>query len=147
MLAFQPSDLATQTATLTIVINPLVNWIWLGFGVLALGTGIAGCFRSARTRSPWQNRRSVLLAATTALTLMLAAGLTSRSARRRRCRCRMEWGRSNPEQVNAAPRTPLEKELQHEIVCICGGCGHQNLAECKKDPCPTRIRCAPNWRR
>src|SRR5205085_12682503 len=36
-----PSTMASQTAPLQIVINPLVNWIWLGFGVLAFGTGIA----------------------------------------------------------------------------------------------------------
>src|SRR5439155_24243966 len=33
--------LKTQSASLQIVINPLVDWVWLGFGVLALGTGIA----------------------------------------------------------------------------------------------------------
>ena len=31
---------ATQTASVQVVINPLVNWIWFGFGMLALGTGI-----------------------------------------------------------------------------------------------------------
>src|SRR6266850_2613179 len=41
VLAFQPNDLATQTATLQIVVNPLVDWIWFGFGIMALGTGIA----------------------------------------------------------------------------------------------------------
>src|SRR5262249_14806900 len=34
-------DLADQSATLQLVVNPLVNWIWIGFGVMALGTGIA----------------------------------------------------------------------------------------------------------
>jgi cytochrome c-type biogenesis protein CcmF len=34
-------DMQTQSATLHIVVNPLVNWIWAGFGVLALGTLIA----------------------------------------------------------------------------------------------------------
>jgi len=34
-------DVQTQSATLHVVINPLVNWIWVGFGVLALGTFIA----------------------------------------------------------------------------------------------------------
>src|SRR3984957_17913297 len=41
VLAFQPSDLGSQTASLQININPLVDWIWFGFGILALGTGIA----------------------------------------------------------------------------------------------------------
>src|SRR5438067_1683220 len=34
-------DLADQSATLQLVVNPLVNWIWVGFGVMAIGTGIA----------------------------------------------------------------------------------------------------------
>ena len=34
-------------------------------------------------------------------------------------------------------RTPFEKEMQHEIVCTCGACGHQTIAECRKDPCAT----------
>ena len=34
-------DLEEQSASMEIVVNPLVNWVWLGFGVLALGTGIA----------------------------------------------------------------------------------------------------------
>ena len=29
-----------KTASLEITINPLVNWIWLGFAVIAFGTGI-----------------------------------------------------------------------------------------------------------
>ena len=32
---------APRPATYTVTINPLVNWIWLGFAVLAFGTGIA----------------------------------------------------------------------------------------------------------
>ena len=36
-----PQTMASQVAPLEIVINPLVNWIWFGFGVLAFGTGIA----------------------------------------------------------------------------------------------------------
>ena len=34
-------DLADGTATLKLVVNPLVNWIWFGFMLLAFGTGIA----------------------------------------------------------------------------------------------------------
>ena len=36
-----PATLASQVAPLQIMINPLVDWIWLGFGVIAFGTGIA----------------------------------------------------------------------------------------------------------
>ena len=34
-------DLKDQSASLHVVVNPLVNWIWFGFGVMAIGTGIA----------------------------------------------------------------------------------------------------------
>src|SRR5207244_8005287 len=34
-------DLQDQTTSLQIMINPLVNWIWVGFGVMAIGTFIA----------------------------------------------------------------------------------------------------------
>jgi cytochrome c-type biogenesis protein CcmH/NrfF len=28
------------------------------------------------------------------------------------------------------PRTPLERDLQKEIICMCGTCGRKRLAEC-----------------
>jgi cytochrome c-type biogenesis protein CcmF len=28
------------------------------------------------------------------------------------------------------PRTPLERDLQKEIICMCRGCGRQRLSEC-----------------
>jgi cytochrome c-type biogenesis protein CcmF len=34
-------ELGDQSMSLQVVINPLVNWIWAGFGLLVLGTGIA----------------------------------------------------------------------------------------------------------
>src|SRR5206468_12120379 len=36
-----PPQLRDQSASLEVYVNPLVNWIWIGFGVIALGTGIA----------------------------------------------------------------------------------------------------------
>jgi cytochrome c-type biogenesis protein CcmF len=135
VLAFQPNDLATQTATLQIVVNPLVDWIWFGFGIMALGTGIAllpeRTYSFALASLPAEAAQA---AATTALTLlfavMLAASLSAQPG----------MGTVDPNVVEVAPRTPLEKQLQHELVCICGTCGHQNLAECKKDPCSTSIQ-------
>ncbi len=34
-------DMTDQSASFQMVVNPFVNWIWIGFGVLALGAGIA----------------------------------------------------------------------------------------------------------
>ncbi|MCX6551834.1 MAG: hypothetical protein NTY02_12685 [Acidobacteria bacterium] len=34
-------ELKDESMSLQVVINPLINWIWAGFGILVLGTGIA----------------------------------------------------------------------------------------------------------
>ena len=44
-------ELQEQTASVEVHINPLVNWIWFGFGILAIGTGIA-LLPERRCRSP-----------------------------------------------------------------------------------------------
>jgi cytochrome c-type biogenesis protein CcmF len=49
-------DVQTQSATFEVVVNPLVNWIWLGFGIMAFGAGIAllpeGAFVFASVAAP-----------------------------------------------------------------------------------------------
>jgi len=121
-------DLADQSVTLQLVVNPLVNWIWVGFGVMALGTGIAllpeRTFAFAVARLPAE-------AATTTVALLLmllVAGARPASA---------QQGMGGTEDTRSSfyARTPFEKQMQHEIVCTCGACGHQNLAECRKDNC------------
>jgi cytochrome c-type biogenesis protein CcmF len=123
-------DLADQSATLQLVVNPLVNWIWVGFGVMALGTGIAllpeRSFAFALAKMPVE-------AATTTVALLLlflVAGARPASA---------QPGMGGTEDTRASfyARTPFEKQMQHEIVCTCGACGHQTLAECRKDNCGT----------
>jgi cytochrome c-type biogenesis protein CcmF len=132
VLAFQAADLATQTATLQIVVNPLVDWIWFGFGVLAIGTGIAllpeRAYSFAVAKLPAE-------AATTTMGLLLAlmlAGGTTLSAQ-----AGMPSGPAGENiQASFYARTDFERQLQHEIVCTCG-CGHTTIAECRKDPCGT----------
>ena len=44
-------DAAEQSATYAVTVNPLVNWIWFGFAIMALGTGLA-LLPERRSRSP-----------------------------------------------------------------------------------------------
>jgi len=128
VLAFDPQNLATQTASLQIVVNPLVNWIWLGFGILALGTGIA--LLPERTYSFALAKLPAEAVATTSVLLfiaMVAGGEAALSA---------QMTGSAAAQTSFYARTPFEKQMQHEIVCTCG-CGHITIAECRKDPCAT----------
>jgi cytochrome c-type biogenesis protein CcmF len=114
-------DPATQTATVHIVVNPLVNWIWTGFGVMALGTIIAllpeRAFVFAAARLP----------AGAATTTMLLIGLLLGPMWQARLLAQHAEGVSNAYLV---PKTPLESELQHEIICMCGTCGRRRVGEC-----------------
>ncbi len=78
-------DLKDQSISVQVVINPLVNWIWTGFTVLLLGTGI--CLLPERTFAFAQSRIPAGAVATP-LVLLLGVALLSpdlvRSAMHRR---------------------------------------------------------------
>jgi cytochrome c-type biogenesis protein CcmF len=99
-------DAGTQEAEIGVTINPLVNWVWVGFGVLALGIGIAllpdAAFSFAVAQVPAN-------AVTTTSVLLLAFVLSPMLAL---------------AQTTVAPihRAQLERELENEIMCTCGGC-------------------------
>jgi cytochrome c-type biogenesis protein CcmF len=105
-------EVETQTAFLHININPLVNWVWFGFGVMALGTGIAllpeRAFSFALARLPAE-------AATSSALLLIALMLTATSLS-------AQEASGKAQQIQVAALKPLEKRLQGEIICMCGGC-------------------------
>jgi cytochrome c-type biogenesis protein CcmF len=110
-------NVSTQEATYKIVINPLVNWIWFGFAVMALGTGLAllpeSAFAFAAAKIPAG-------AATTSLLLLFV--LLPAPARAQHV--------ENPQAVIIPPQSQLEKALQSEIICMCGTCGRKRIGEC-----------------
>jgi cytochrome c-type biogenesis protein CcmF len=110
-------NVSTQEVTYKIVINPLVNWIWFGFAVMALGTGLAllpeSAFAFAAAKVPAG-------AATTSLLLLFV--LLPAPARAQHT--------ENPQAVIIPPQSPLEKALQSEIICMCGTCGRKRIGEC-----------------
>jgi len=91
----------TQNATYAVTVNPLVNWIWLGFAVLAFGTGIAllpeRAFAFAGVSMPEGTATTTLL-----LVLLLLPGLAGAQT--------------------VVPRSELRKQLEADIMCTCGGC-------------------------
>lgn len=119
-------DAGTQSAHLQINVNPLVNWVWLGFGILALGTGIAllpeRAFAFALTKVPAGSAAS-----TAALLLVvLLSGVPLRA---------QADGGANV--IVPSELTNLEKQLQSEIVCMCGGC-KSPLNDCPMLQCAMR---------
>src|SRR5689334_14243584 len=92
-----------QSASMGIHINPLVNWVWTGFGVLAIGTGIAllpeTVFSFALASLP--------ASAATASMLLLAMLL---------------WPSTlfAQQAVPVVQKSALQKQIENEIICTCG---------------------------
>jgi cytochrome c-type biogenesis protein CcmF len=119
-----------QSASMEIVVNPLVNWIWFGFGILALGTGIA---LLPETAIAFATARIPAGAATTSV-LLLAFLLWPSLARAQA---------SN--QVQPQHRSELQRQLEGELMCTCGGCrltvGNCGMMNCHgKESQQTKIR-------
>jgi cytochrome c-type biogenesis protein CcmF len=129
-------DLAEGTATLKLVVNPLVDWIWFGFMLLAIGTGIAmlpdAVLERLTVRMPETARRGTGVAG---LALLLGAGLAAGTAlapRTARADETMPVAAGNGEPPN--PVGPDENWLVRNIICQCGSCRH-NLLECASENC------------
>jgi cytochrome c-type biogenesis protein CcmF len=110
-------DVQTQSATLHVVVNPLVNWIWVGFVILALGTFIALLPERAFTFALGRVPSGAATTTTLLLVLLFAASVHAQHTE----------GVSNAFLV---ARSPFERELQKEIICMCGTCGRKRLHEC-----------------
>ena len=116
---------AEQSAILDITVNPLINWIWAGIGIMFLGTMIA-----------LLPERSLAFATAKvpegAVTTMLVIGLLFAPG------AIPGLGLSEVEaQHIELPRdkapvldSPLERELGQEIICMCGTCGRKRVGEC-----------------
>jgi cytochrome c-type biogenesis protein CcmF len=99
-------DMQTQAATYQITINPLVNWIWFGFAVMAVGTGLAlmpeSAFAFAAARVPAGSATASLLL----LSFLLMPLGTARA--------------QTPQSVMPEPRSELRRQLEGDIMCTCG---------------------------
>ncbi len=120
-LVMNTVDPGTQAITLNVVVNPLVNWVWLGFGILAFGTGIAllpeSTFSFAMAKLPATEAATTTIALLVALTII---GMPRPAAAQH-----MEQPGSISE-----PKNALDQQLRDEIGCTCGACPHEPLSKC-----------------
>jgi cytochrome c-type biogenesis protein CcmF len=112
-------DPQTQVSEFKVIINPLVNWIWFGVGVMIIGSFIAilpeRAFAFATSRVPEGAATTTLM-----LIILLSGGLVSLRAQHI----------ENAVTVMIAPKSPVEKELRSAIICMCGTCGRKRVGEC-----------------
>jgi cytochrome c-type biogenesis protein CcmF len=112
-------ELESMVAILQVTVNPLVNWIWFGVGVMILGTGI--CLLPERTFAFATKPVPQGAVTTSMIFLMLFTGGLARLHGQH-----VEL----PQTVTVIPRSPAEKSLQAELVCMCGTCGRKRIGEC-----------------
>jgi cytochrome c-type biogenesis protein CcmF len=125
-----------------VVVNPLVNWIWLGFVLLAIGTAICLAPERAFALAAAEDRAGAAPdaaggksgATTGTLLVLLFAGALLGGARTARADGPPPMKHGEGQTVRAAPRSADENELFHKLVCMCGTCGRQLLADCDCQP-------------
>ena len=106
-------DAAEQSATYAVTVNPLVNWIWLGFAIMALGTGLA---MMPETRAGVRRGQGAVGRRDGVDAAAAAADAVRGRARRRRTRS----------------RAVLRKQLEGEILCTCS-C-RRPMNDCPMEP-------------
>nr|MDQ3068094.1 cytochrome c biogenesis protein CcsA [Acidobacteriota bacterium] len=109
---------ADQSAILDVTVNPLVNWVWAGIGIMFIGTIIALLPESAMAFAAAKVPEG---AVTTLLILGLAGGFGVPVRAQH-----VELPRDRSPVLD----TPLERELGQEIICMCGTCGRKRIGEC-----------------
>jgi cytochrome c-type biogenesis protein CcmH/NrfF len=115
-------DAGEQSANVEITVTPLVNWVWLGFGLMALGTLIAllpeAAFTFAVARVP--DAAKTATASLLLLAIVLPAAVQAQDG--------------TAGQLTS--KTELQRQLEGEIICMCGsaGCVRASLANCPMRP-------------
>lgn len=117
------TDNAEAVASIKVIINPLVNWVWFGFALLMLGTAIA--FLPERAYDLAAKSAKTAAAATGVVALLFLAGQPGTARADNAAMHQSTEGNNFP----TPPRNETEKELRKTLVCMCG-CGRQTLAEC-----------------
>jgi cytochrome c-type biogenesis protein CcmF len=108
-------DLADQSADVDAVVNPLVNWVWFGFGIIAMGTFIAllpeTAFAFAVAAVPARAATTAILLIGLSLSSEVVAGQT----------------------VDAQRFSALETSVREKVMCTCS-C-RRSLAKCGMTNC------------
>ncbi len=135
-------DLSEGTATLKIVVNPVVDWIWFGFMLLAIATGIVLVpdsvlerLTAGATATAGSAARSAAGAAGIALWIALGAGGVVLLAPVPAAAQMEQRGTAEAPQ----PSGPDEPWLVRNIMCQCTTCRH-NLLECESDGCGQAVQ-------
>jgi len=154
-------DSDSQLAVIVVFVNPLVNWVWIGFLIFAMGTFVCLIPQALVDRVSARPRTRLGRAADVAA-LVLAVGLASLAMIREAHGQGAETSppasgpppgmeheaapqggsfnhddgagyafRFRPEELKSPAAVQLAERLMRQLVCLCGGCQRETLYDCK----------------
>src|SRR5687768_12193415 len=112
-----------QTASVEVHINPLVNWVWFGFGILAIGTGIALLPEAGMSFALAKMPAEAVTASIVLLSILLSSGAAFAQ--------HVETGQDPRLQLTS----PEAREVAHKLACWCGGCSKLPVGQCSCAMC------------
>ena len=112
-----------QTASVEVHINPLVNWVWFGFGILAIGTGIALLPEAQLSFALAKMPAEAVTASIVLLSILLSSGTAFAQ--------HVETGQDPRLQLTS----PESREVAYKLACWCGGCSKLPVGQCACGHC------------
>jgi cytochrome c-type biogenesis protein CcmF len=116
-------EIEEQTASVEVHINPLVNWVWFGFGILAIGTGIALLPEASLGFAMAKLPAEAATASLVLLSILLSSGVAFAQ--------HVETGQDTRLQLVS----PQAREIGNKLGCWCGGCSHLPVGQCSCAMC------------
>jgi cytochrome c-type biogenesis protein CcmF len=116
-------EIEEQTASVEVHINPLVNWVWFGFGILAIGTGIALLPEASLSFAIAKVPAEAVTATMLLLSILLSSGVAFAQ--------HVETGQDPRLQLVS----PKAREVAHKLACWCGGCSRLPVGQCSCAHC------------
>ena len=116
-------EIEEQTASVEVHINPLVNWVWFGFGILAIGTGIALLPEASLSFAAAKLPAEVATASILLLSILLSSGAAFAQ--------HVETGQDPRLQLTS----PESRQVAQKLACWCGGCSKLPVGQCSCAHC------------
>lgn len=144
LLGFQEGAGDNMIANFRIYVNPLVNWVWLGFIWLMFGTAVCLVPQSVADRLRGGVRtRTGALADRVGMALLIGAVVTGTAMG---ARAQSQPGGSyeevghntganaasmyRPEHTGSAEGEELSRDLMNKLGCMCGSCPKEAIVSC-----------------
>ena len=141
MLGFQQGP--DEVANFRLFLNPLINWVWLGFVLLMIGTGICLVPESIARRARKAPTTKVGKLADVGILLLVVGACTFLSVRAAHSQSQGGQAPAGPvyQERNAhggasaaheaRPDNSTAKRLMKDLGCMCGGCNKEPIHDCK----------------